>query len=125
MSQIMKSYLGIFLIVFMVVCSVGILSAFVTVMDAQDLHARIISEIEDSDYSGNVIRENFEKAGEAGYQLSVTLFYENGDKAECHSGEEVPSGGGKVRQARIDLAFPFQVAFFGINHMHSLSGYAR
>ena len=46
MSQIMKTFLGVFLIMFMVVTSSGVLSGFMTVVEAQNLHAQIINELE-------------------------------------------------------------------------------
>ena len=51
MSQIMKAFFGIFLIMFMTVTSSGILSGFMTVVEAQNLHAQIINELEDSDFN--------------------------------------------------------------------------
>lgn len=125
MSQIMKGFLGIFMILFLVSSAVGILSAFLTVMDAQDLHESVINEIEDSNYSWNVLAENFEKVENSGYQLEVVLYYADGGQAVCSSGTELPSDSRAVTLARVDLRFPFQVGFFGVNEMHTLSGYAR
>lgn len=125
MSQIMKGFLGVFLVMFLVVSSVGILSAFLTVMDAQDLHARVINEMENSNYSREVISENFEKAENAGYELEVVLYYEDGEQASCTGGEEIPDHPGEISLAQVNLKFPFRVGFFGINDQHTLSGYAR
>ena len=50
MSQIMKTFLGVFLILTMVVTSAGILSSFMEVMAAQNMHAAMVNEIEDSDF---------------------------------------------------------------------------
>lgn len=50
----MKTFLGVFLIMFMVVTSSGVLSGFMTVVEAQNLHAQIINELEDSDYDSSV-----------------------------------------------------------------------
>jgi hypothetical protein len=60
-SQIMKTFLGVFLIMFMVVTSSGVLSGFMTVVEAQNLHAQIINELEDSDYDSSVAQTCFEK----------------------------------------------------------------
>mgnify|MGYP001633974479 FL=1 len=62
MSQIMKSFLGLFLIMFMVVTSAGVLSGFLSVLSAQNTHAAIISELEDSDFYPSVVNEFFKKA---------------------------------------------------------------
>ena len=50
MSQIMKSFMGVFIMLFMSVTSIGILSGFLSVLSVQDLHSCIISELEDSDF---------------------------------------------------------------------------
>ena len=48
------------LIMFMVVTSSGVLSGFMTVVEAQNLHAQIINELEDSDYDSSVAQTCFE-----------------------------------------------------------------
>lgn len=125
MSQIMKSFLGIFIMLFMALTSIGILSAFLQVMDAQDMHARIINELENSNFSASVIRENFEMAEEAGYQLSVTLYYENEKQTEYPEKEAVQESSSAASMAKVNLEYPFQIAFFEMNSCHVLSGFAR
>lgn len=46
MSQIMKAFMGVFLTLFMAVTAMGILAAYMEVMNAQDMQARIVDEIE-------------------------------------------------------------------------------
>ena len=74
MSQIMKTFLGVFLIMFMVVTSSGVLSGFMTVVEAQNLHAQIINELEDSDYDSSVAQTCFENASKAGDTLELKLY---------------------------------------------------
>ena len=74
MSQIMKTFLGVFLIMFMVVTSSGVLSGFMTVVEAQNLHAQIINELEDSDYDSSVAQSCFENASKAGDILELKLY---------------------------------------------------
>ena len=59
MSQILKTFLGLFLILTMVATSAGILSSFLSVMTAQNMHAAMISEMEDSDFYPQVIMDCF------------------------------------------------------------------
>lgn len=75
MSQIMKTFLGVFLIMFMVVTSSGVLSGFMTVVEAQNLHAQIINELEDSDYDSSVAQTCFENASKAGDTLELKFTY--------------------------------------------------
>lgn len=47
MSQIIKAFTGIFIVMFMMVSATGILGAFLQTLHAQNLHAAIINELED------------------------------------------------------------------------------
>ncbi len=125
MSQIIKAFMGVFFILFMSVTAVGILTAYMEVMNAQDMQARIVDEIENSDFSSPVIRSCFEQAGKAVYRLDVTLFYEGGGTAGCGSISTVPYSISAVDMARVELTFPFRVSFLGINKEHTFSSYAR
>ena len=125
MSQIMKAFLGLFFILFMMVTSVGILSAYMLVIDAQDMHARMVDEVENSNFYPEVLKECFEWADKAGYQLSITLYHENREEQVCTDSSMVPSKTDDVDSARLDLMFPFQVRFFGIESEHTIWAYAR
>ena len=56
MSQIIKAFMGVFLTLFMAVKAMGILAAYMEVMNAQDMQARIVDEIENSDFNTGVAR---------------------------------------------------------------------
>ena len=74
MSQIMKAFFGIFLIMFMTVTSSGILSGFMTVVEAQNLHAQIINELEDSDFNREVAKGCFKNASDVDDTLELTFY---------------------------------------------------
>ena len=59
MSQIMKTFMGIFLLLFLMASSAGMLGAFLQVLKAQDMHAMIVDELENSDYCLSVLEESF------------------------------------------------------------------
>lgn len=125
MSQIMKAYMGVFLTLFMSAAAMGILAAYLEVMNAQDLQARIVDEMENSDYNAGVIRDGFRQCNQAGCQLSITLFCEESAVLTIHSEQEIPSQIEEVDMARVEMEFPFRVAFFGINQKHTFVSYAR
>lgn len=125
MSQIMKAFLGIFLMMFLVAGSAGILSAFMVVVDAQDMHAGMVDEAENSNFSPAVMADCFRRAEEAGYTLTVTLYYENREQEIYSSSAGLPESTSDVSGARLELCFPFRVSFFGIETEHTLSAYAR
>ncbi|MGN0414556.1 MAG: hypothetical protein ACI4FX_03595 [Agathobacter sp.] len=125
MSQIVKAFLGVFLTLFLTATAMGILSAYLEVMDAQDMQACFVDEMENSDYNPGVIRECMSQCEKAGYQLTVTLFCENAVVTTIHNSGEVPSSAGGADMAKVELVFPFRVAFFGISKEHRLVSYAR
>lgn len=125
MSQIFKTFLGVFLLLFMAVTSIGILSAYMQVLNAQDLQARIVDEIENSHYAAPVICAGYEEARRAGCELSVTLYYESGGMVVTSSASQVPWYTEDVSMARVELTFPFQVAGLGLSQEHTFTGYAR
>jgi uroporphyrinogen-III decarboxylase len=125
MSQIMKAFMGVFLTLFMAATSLGILSAYMEVMSAQDMQARMVDEIENSDFSPLVMRECYAQCEKAGYSLVITLFCEDQALCTIHSRSEVPSDITGVEVAKVELQFPFRVAFLGIETEHAFTGYAR
>ena len=124
MSQILKTFMGLFLILIMIATSVGLLSSFFSVMAAQNLHAAMISEIEDSDYYPIVIKECFQIANEKGYDLEMTLYGEDNSIKECTCQSDVPTDV-KMQMAKVTLKVNTILNFFGRNDEHILDGYAR
>lgn len=125
MSQVIKSYLGVFMVLLLMMTSIGILSAFMMVLSAQDVHAVIIDELENSHCAQNVLEECFDMAGQAGYDLSVNLFYEDGTSCRISSEEEIPADSSTSFYARVELEFPLTIGFFQLQQNHVISGYAR
>lgn len=125
MSQIIKTFMGVFLILLMTVTSIGILTAYMKVLNAQDLQARVVDEIENSDYAASVIRAGYGEAQKAGCGLTVTLYYEGGGTVVLTDASQVPGNTEDVSMARVELTFPFRVAFLGIEKEHTFTGYAR
>jgi hypothetical protein len=121
----MKANLGIFLILFLVFSSAGILSGFLTVVSAQDMHADIVNELENSSFYPGVLAECFQKAKSNGYELSVTLYQEDYTLATCTNVSTIPSDTSHVEFARVELTFPLQMGFFGVGQTHTFRGYAR
>ncbi len=125
MSQIMKAFMGLFLVLFLMSTSAGILSAFMVVVEAQDMHAQIIDEMENSNFNLAVMKSWFDKANEVGYDLSITFYHDDKTEVICTSATTLPQSTADVSFAKLELSFPFQVHFFGINSWHTLCAYAR
>lgn len=112
MSQIMKAFMGVFLTLFMAVTAMGILAAYMEVMNAQDMQARIVDEIENSDFNTGVVQQCFLQSEEAGYQLKVTFFNENSTVATVSQVSQIPYGMDGVNMAKIEMQFPFRLLFW-------------
>lgn len=125
MSQIMKAFTGVFIVLFIMATGTGILGAFIQTLQAQDLHGKIIDELENSDYALSVIRENFQIVEEYGLQLEVLLYLEDGSVITCHNASEVPASMAAVTMAEVALAYPVRIPFVGLDRSHQLVGYAR
>ncbi|MBR4026464.1 MAG: hypothetical protein IKJ01_02745 [Lachnospiraceae bacterium] len=125
MSQIMKAFMGIFMILFLMVSSVGMLGAFLQVLHAQDMHACMIDEMENSNYCKEVLEECFEIAEQSGYKLELILYQENYKAVSCTTKAELPQENVDIALAKVTLEFPFRIVFFQINDNYKISGYGR
>lgn len=125
MSQIMKTFMGIFLLLFLMASSAGVLGAFLQVLYAQDMHAQIVDELENGNYCLPILQESFQNAQNHAYELEVILYSENHEIYVCNKKSELPQSTKDMEMAKVTLVFPFQIPFFGISQKYSISGYAR
>ena len=102
MSQIVKAFLGVFLTIFMAVVALGVLNTYMEVMSAQDMQARIVDELENSNFNA-----------------------ESGAIAAIHGQQEVPAVNDAVSMAKVELRFPMKSVFLGIDQSRVFVGYAR
>ena len=103
----------------------GILGVFLQTLQAQNLHGKIIDELENSDYAASVLKDTFEVAQNQGTQLEVLLYLENGSAFTCDSRETVQEDMEKVKMAEVSLTYPIHIPFVGLERKQKLVGYAR
>ena len=125
MSQIIKAFTGVFIVLFLMATSTGILEAFMQTLQAQNLHGKVIDELENSDYSLSVLEETFQLVADYGVTLEVLLYLEDGSFLRCDSQDSVPESLGAVTMAEVALDYPVQIPFVGLDKSHRLVGYAR
>lgn len=125
MSQIVKSFLGVFILAIMMVSAGGILSAYMQVLSAQHTHARIVNELENSHYNPEVIRACFEEAKKENCTLRITLYPVDGESYLLENEEMVASDIQGIDEAEVCIQFLYQIPFMAINQEHVISGYAR
>ena len=125
MSQVMKVFTGVFMILLLITTSAGVLGSFIQVMRAQNTHASMIDELENSNYANRVMMACFETAEKENYQLQLSLYLENGDVIICTQKEEILECKNKIKMAEVVLNYTIKIAFFEIESEHQLFGYAR
>lgn len=125
MSQIIKAFTGIFIVLFMAVTSMGIIGVFLRVLHAQNLHASVVNELENSDYARQVCVEALEIAEVYGYELKLVFYEEDGTSYACQEVEDIPSTTQSVIMAEVLLTYPVEIPFFGVDTQQTLIAYAR
>lgn len=125
MSQIIKAFTGIFIVLFMMTTATGILGAFLQVSHVQNLHASMIQELENSNYADTVLEECFSVVKECGYELEIVFYGKNGEYFKCESFEAVMENTCEISSAKVTLRFPIKIAFFDIYLKQEVFGYGR
>ena len=125
MSQIIKAFTALFLLLYMMVATTSLLGAFFQVLHAQNLHASMIDELENSNYANQVIEECFEVCKQAEYELEMILYLEHEENIALDEAVDIPAVIGNVEMARVCLQYPFQLLIFDIDLTQELCGYAR
>ncbi len=125
MSQIIKAFLGVFLVLFMTGSAVSVLAGYLIVLDAQDLHTALLDEAENSDFAPAVLRDCFTECSRHNYKLHMTLYYEDGGAVTVEYASGVPTDTSQVTMAKLAMAFTYRITFFSIQQEHVLSGFAR
>ena len=124
MSQIMKAFLGLFLILAMAGLELGILSAFLTVMHAQELHADILCRMENSNMNEEVLRSCFTDAEENNCRMWVTLYRDDHSLASCSEASGLPANTDDISMAQVVLEVPIEIPLVGVRSCFTLKGYA-
>ncbi len=125
MSQIIKAFTGVYMVLFLMMTGTGILGAGLTTLQAQNIHSRTIDELENSDYANAVIKEALMDTKTGGMQLVLVLYLENGETLSCDAPEAVPDEIPQVRMAEVQLGYPLEIPFVGLQKQCYLVGYAR
>lgn len=125
MSQVMKAFMGVFMVMFLMTTSTGVLGAFYQILHAQNTHAVMIDELENSDYARSVMEACFETAESEEYRLQMSLYSEEGGALTCTSISELPERTDDISMVEVILFYDMEIAFFEIAEEQQLFGYAR
>lgn len=125
MSQIIKAFTGILLILSLMMTGIGVLKVFMEVSNAQKKHAAIINELENSAYAENVLKGCFTETQACGYQLEISLYSESLGTVKCTNAAEVPADTTTISMAKVLLKYPLQIGILDLDIEQEISGYTR
>lgn len=125
MSQVMKAFMGVFMVLFLMTTSTGVLGAFYQILHAQNTHAVMVDELENSDYARSVMEACFDTAEKEGFHLQLSLYSDTEEIKKCTSKAELPENTEDISMAEVVLNYSIVIAFFDIDMEQQLFGYAR
>lgn len=125
MSQVMKAFMGVFMVLFLMATSTGVIGAFYQVLHAQNTHAVMIDELENSDYARSVMEACFEIAEQEEYRLQLSLYSDTEAGQICASSADIPENTANLNLVEVVLFYDIEIPFFEIATEQQLFGYAR
>jgi len=124
MKEIFEAILGIFLITLMLVGSLSCISASIDAKNADATKTAYISELENSNYSKEIMTKIFEDAAKRNYQVKLAI-YDSHTVKLASSAAELPAETLNVYMVRVDLKFNYTVKLLNIVEPQTVTGYAR
>lgn len=117
MGQIIKAYLGLFLVLLILISGVGIIFALFDVLYAQSFLASAVADIESADWDYEVVKNCFEEADEKGYEMDISLNGKDVQARTVHQITELPAdlSGYRTRFIHINYRVRFLYALASIN----------
>lgn len=125
MSQVMKAFMGVFMVLFLMATSTGVIGAYYQVLHAQNTHAVMIDELENSDYARSVMEACFEIAEQEEYRLQLSLYSDTAEGKICTRSTDIPETTANITMVEVVLFYDIEIAFFEIITEQQLFGYAR
>lgn len=125
MSQIMKAFMGVYMVLLLMTTSAGVLGAFYQILHAQNTHAIMLDELENSDFAKVIMEACFETAERESYRLQMNVYSSANEMQICTDAQELPERTEDVTMVEVVLFYDIEIAFFDIAREQQLFGYAR
>lgn len=109
MSTIIKSYTVIIMCLLIFFLSINVISGHLDVQNANDYHAAVIDEIENSNHAISVINKIKNEAEENGYEIDITSYY----------------GANSSIISKVTLKYKYRFDLLNVENEHEIVGYAR
>lgn len=123
MSQVFKTFMGVFFILMLLMLGMGIISAQIDVSDALDYKSDIIAELENSNYNPSVLNSCIRQAEENGYSLEIKTYVPGGTSVVYTAPDANDTT--DVVMAEVVLTYPYTIQFLNSVTNHQVRGYAR
>lgn len=123
MSQVFKSFMGVFFILILLLFGMGIISAQMDVSHALDYKSDIVTELENSNYNSDVLNACIRQAADNGYVVQVRT-YSTGGASVLYTAPNAADTTGVV-MAEVTLTYPYTIGFLNSVTNHTVRGYAR
>lgn len=125
MSQVIKAFMGVFMVLFLLAASTGVLGAFYQILHAQNTHAHMIDELENSDFARSIMEACFEIAEQEEYRLQLSLYSDVEEDVICTEASSLPLRTENFTMAEVILFYDVEIPFFSLVMEQQLFGYAR
>lgn len=128
MKEIFESILGVFFLTILMAGSLSCISASIDAKNADASKTAYIAEMENSNFSSDVVQKIFEQAELDGYDVSMKLYHRQdsvGDSITIANSSADVGNTSDVYMARMELTFSYSFKFLNNVTQHRLLGYAR
>ena len=125
MSQVVKTFTGFIMMMFLMLTAVSMLGMYTETVSAQNLHSAMIDELENSNYAKTVMEDCFTVADSNNYQLEIHLYSTEMGKVSCKNKSELPQVVKGVYMAEVVVEYALRSPLFYLNEQQIVAGYAR
>lgn len=123
MGQVVKTYLGIFLMMLLTMAGIGIITAEIEVAKARNYKTDVVIELENSAYNPKVAQMCVKQAEESGYILELLFYDAKGRVYRMDALEE--NSDVTIDMAEVYLSYQYRIGPFHSSGWHSIRGMAR
>lgn len=129
MKEVFESMLGVFFIAALMLVSTSVISTSIDARNADATMQAYVTEIEHSNFSGNVLKAVFDQSGTDGYRNVKMTFYEKDDTgatSERNVTSKTQVGTThRVYMVKLSMDYTYSMDFINKQADHTMTAYAR
>lgn len=133
MKEVFESWLGVFFLALLMITGLSIISAGIDARNADAAKTSYIAEIENSNFSSEVIGAVIDDAKASGYDITVDLYHSalrSGTSYDRSVTKGIRTAAGvgdtsNVYMAKVKLDFDYSFSILNVVTPHTIFGYAR